>query len=78
MTTPNTIRPNATGRWRRPPARVVAGVALVVLAVVFILQNRQPTSIRVILPVVTMPLWAALTGMLVVGTGIGLVISRRH
>lgn len=48
------------------------------LAVVFILQNRQPTSIRVILPVVTMPLWAALTGMLVVGVVIGLLISRRR
>lgn len=53
-----------TSRW-------ALGAALAVLAVVFIIENRQPTEVRVLVPVLTMPLWAALTGTHRVGVRIG-------
>ncbi|MCD2194746.1 LapA family protein [Actinomycetospora endophytica] len=59
-----------TSRW-------VLGVILAVIAVVFILENRQPVEIRLLIPVVTMPLWAALTAMVVIGLLIGFLLRRR-
>jgi uncharacterized integral membrane protein len=51
---------------------------LTVLAVVFVFQNNQLTEIRVLIPVVTMPLWAALGGMLIVGAAIGYAMNWRQ
>ena len=59
-------------------SRWVIGGVLFVLAVIFILENRQPVSIRLLIPVVTMPQWAALTIMLVIGLIIGLLIRRKR
>lgn len=58
------------GRWVLP-------VLLLVLAVVFVLENRDPVSIRLLVPVVVMPQWAALTITLVIGVVIGLLVRRR-
>jgi uncharacterized integral membrane protein len=63
---------------RRPPARVLVGGVLVLLAFVFIIENREPAAIRVIIPIVVMPLWAALAGMFVVGVIVGAVWRRRR
>ncbi|MCU1665739.1 MAG: hypothetical protein QOI36_4547 [Pseudonocardiales bacterium] len=68
-----------SGRMRRrPPARVLVGGVLVLLAFVFIIENREPAAIRVIIPIVVMPLWAALAGMFVVGVIVGAVWRRRR
>ncbi|MEK8145688.1 LapA family protein [Streptomyces sp. M10(2022)] len=48
------------------PGRI-AVTALAVLAIVFICVNTAEVTIRVIVPKVTMPLWAALLGMFVAG-----------
>lgn len=60
-----------TSRW-------VVGGALLALALVFILENRQIVSIRLLIPVVMMPQWAALTLTLVIGLVIGLLLARRQ
>lgn len=68
----------AAGTRSRVSPRLGAALVLTALAVVFIVQNNQPTTIRVLIPVVTMPLWAALAGMLVVGAAIGYALNWRQ
>lgn len=63
---------------RRPPVRVIIGAVLVLLAFVFIIENREPAAIRVIIPIVVMPLWAALASMFIVGVIVGAVWRRRR
>ena len=65
----------ATSRWN---TRWVVAGALLVIALVFILENRQLTEIRLLIPVVFMPLWAALTGTLLVGIVIGVLLDRQR
>ncbi|MGH3911783.1 MAG: DUF1049 domain-containing protein [Pseudonocardiaceae bacterium] len=64
-------------RWRVSP-RMIAALVLAVIALIFIIQNNQLTAIRVLIPVVTMPLWAALAGMLIVGAAIGYTLNWRR
>lgn len=52
-------------------------ILLVVLAVVFVAQNRQPVRIHLFATTVTTPLWVALTAMLVVGLAAGTFRIRR-
>ncbi|MFE5585544.1 hypothetical protein [Kitasatospora sp. NPDC056531] len=61
-----------TKAWWLPP------LVLSALALVFIFENRAETSIRVLVPVVTMPLWAALLGIWLVGVVSGLFLARRR
>ncbi|MER7013530.1 LapA family protein [Saccharopolyspora sp. NPDC000359] len=61
---------------RRVPGRVVVGLVLVVLAVVLAFENRGLVEVRLLVPVVTLPLWTALAGMLVIGVVIGLLVGR--
>ncbi|MEV0057679.1 lipopolysaccharide assembly protein LapA domain-containing protein [Saccharopolyspora shandongensis] len=49
---------------------------LVAAAVVLAVENRQMVDIRIFVPVVAMPLWTALSVMLVVGVVVGLLVSR--
>ncbi|QUG99521.1 DUF1049 domain-containing protein [Saccharopolyspora erythraea] len=56
--------------------RVVGGLVLVALAVVFILENRHVVDIRVFVPVVSMPLWTALVAVMLVGIVVGLLLNR--
>jgi uncharacterized integral membrane protein len=63
---------------RHVPPRLVVAAILIVLAVVFIFQNSQSTQIRILVPVVTMPLWTALASMLVVGFAIGYALNWRR
>ena len=65
-------------RQRRWSARLVVGLVVVVLSVVFIVENTALTPIRVIIPVVIMPLWAALAGTMLAGIIIGLLIRNRR
>ncbi|MFE5186474.1 DUF1049 domain-containing protein [Streptomyces sp. NPDC056628] len=83
--TPKTSRrgPSADGR-RGGSARVltlrrIVALVLVVLALVLIFQNTEETEIRLLIRVVTMPLWGALLGMGVIGALIGaLLVARRR
>jgi uncharacterized integral membrane protein len=63
---------------RRPSTRVIVGAVLVVLAFIFIIENREPAAIRAIIPIVVMPLWAALTAMFVVGFTVGALWRKRR
>lgn len=68
-----------TGRRALTPSRVTTAV-LVVLAVVLIVENTRRVEIRLLVPVVTMPLYLALLGMFVIGglCGALLIRSRRR
>jgi hypothetical protein len=66
-----------TPRGRVPQSRTqgnsrrIVALVLLAVAVVFILENRQLT-------VVLMPLWAALTGTLLIGLVIGVLVDRQR
>lgn len=68
----------ATRTPSRVSPRLVGALVLTALALVFIIQNNQPTMIRLLIPVVTMPLWTALAGMLIVGMVIGYALNWRQ
>lgn len=57
-------------------ARQTVGIVLLVLAVIFILENRRSTTIRFLIPEVTAPLWVALLGSVLVGVIAGGLIAR--
>ncbi|MFE2020450.1 DUF1049 domain-containing protein [Streptomyces sp. NPDC059499] len=59
------------------PARIAVTV-LAILAIVFICVNTDEVTIRVIIPKVTMPLWAALLGMFVAGLLCGGYVMYRR
>jgi|GEM_PF-2002512 len=52
-------------------------ILLVVLAVVFVAQNRQPVRVHLLATTVTTPLWVALTAMLLIGLAAGTFRIRR-
>lgn len=59
------------------PPRVWVALALLVLAIVFILQNRQDAAIQLFMIVVTAPLWITLVVCVGIGMLIGALMSRR-
>ncbi|MFF2729554.1 DUF1049 domain-containing protein [Streptomyces sp. NPDC058008] len=59
------------------PARIVVTL-LAVLTIVFICVNTADVTIRVIIPKVTMPLWAALLGVFLAGALCGAYLFRRR
>lgn len=79
---PDTPRPEKTstkaGRSAGLNTRWIVGGVLLVLAVIFVLENREPATIRLLIPLVVMPQWAALTITLVIGFVAGLLVSRRR
>ncbi len=59
--------------------RQVVGLVILILAVVFILQNRRQTLVRFVVPEATAPLWLALLISAVLGFVVGaLLVARRH
>ena len=60
-------RPNL----RLVSARDAAALLLVILAVVFILENRGSATIRVLIPVINAPLWTALLACVLLGVVLG-------
>ncbi|MFI7383641.1 DUF1049 domain-containing protein [Streptomyces sp. NPDC049813] len=60
------------------PARI-AVLVLAVLALVFIFENTRRVKIRLLVPEVTMPLWAALAAVAVIGAICGgYFVARRR
>lgn len=52
-------------------SRWVINLALFALVVIFIAENREPVIIRLLIPIVQMPQWVALTIAVVIGGLIG-------
>lgn len=75
-TTPPPVKTTKKKGSRLSPRSIVA-LVLLALAIVFIAENTRQVKIRVIVPIVTMPLWAALTAMLVVGVLVGAFLHSR-
>ncbi|WP_328394362.1 LapA family protein [Streptomyces sp. NBC_00390] len=59
------------------PARI-AVIVLTALAIVFIFENTDPVEIRILVPLVTMPLYLALLAMFVIGALCGGLFFRRR
>ena len=59
------------------PARVLVFI-LLVLTVVFVFENTAQTEIRLLIPVITMPLWVALLIPGVIGLLSGMYLIRRR
>jgi len=65
-------------RLRAVSARTWTGVALGVLALVFILQNMQDARISIFNFDIIAPLWTILLVTLAVGMLIGFLLTRRN
>lgn len=59
------------------PGRVLVFV-LLALTVVFIFENTAQTEIRLLIPVIVMPLWVALLIPGVIGLLSGMYLARRR
>ncbi|MFE0421828.1 LapA family protein [Streptomyces sp. NPDC058953] len=64
------------GDWFTPARTTV--VVLVVLAIIFMAENTEQVRIRLIIPLVTMPLYLALLLMFVIGALCGALFFRRR
>jgi uncharacterized integral membrane protein len=60
----------------RIPLRLVVGLVLALLILVFIAENNRRTKIRFLLPEVTAPLWTALFAAALLGATAGALIAR--
>lgn len=56
------------------PPRMWVALILLVLAVVFVAQNRDATEIQVLFFALEAPLWAILTGAVALGLVVGLLL----
>jgi uncharacterized integral membrane protein len=65
-------------RERRISADTVVALILVVLGIVFVVENTRRTKIRFIGPEVRVQVWVALVISLVVGAIIGWLFERRR
>jgi lipopolysaccharide assembly protein A len=63
---------------RRISGRLVAGLILIVLLVIFGVENTRSVKMRLIIPEIRAPLFLALLIAAVVGVLIGLVIRRKR
>ncbi|KDF01681.1 hypothetical protein Y900_022805 [Mycolicibacterium aromaticivorans JS19b1 = JCM 16368] len=66
------------GAVRRFALRYWLAIILVVLAAVFITQNRDRQRVHVLWITVESPMWLLLTAMAVVGLLVGLLLHRRR
>jgi uncharacterized integral membrane protein len=77
---PRTSRPTEAASSQRAwwTSRWVLAVVLAVIAVIFVVENREPAAIRLLIPLVVMPQWAALTVSVLLGLAIGFLLRRRR
>lgn len=66
------------GAVRRFALRYWLAITLVVLAAIFIAQNRTRQRVQILWIYVEYPMWLLLTAMLVVGIVVGLLLHRRR
>lgn len=74
---PDETKP-AGGAVQRFALRYWLAILLVVLAAVFIGQNRDRQRVHVLWITVESPMWLLLTAMLAVGVIVGLLLHRRR
>ena len=74
---PDETKP-AGGAVQRFALRYWVAILLVVLAAVFIGQNRARQQVHILWITVGSPMWLLLTTMLVVGIVVGLLLHRRR
>jgi uncharacterized integral membrane protein len=65
-------------RHSRIRPRLVFDAALVVVIVVFVIENTRQTKIRFLVPQVTAPLWTALFVAALLGALAGVLIARHR
>jgi uncharacterized integral membrane protein len=58
--------------------RLIVGAVLVVLLLVFAVENRHQTRIRFIIPEVTAPLWLALLVSALIGAAACALLTRQR
>jgi len=58
--------------------RVWLGIAIAVVAIIFILQNRQPADISLVMLQVSAPLWVTLSAVFLAGFATGWLVSKRR
>lgn len=61
---------------KRLQPRLVVGAVVVVLILVFIVENTRQTRMRFLIPQVTAPLWTALFVAALLGASAGALIAR--
>ncbi|MCM2410584.1 MULTISPECIES: LapA family protein [unclassified Streptomyces] len=59
------------------PARILV-LVIAILSIVFIAENTGDVTVRVLIPLVTMPLYAALIAMFAAGMACGAYVFRRR
>lgn len=69
---------HAGGAVTRFALRYWVAIALIALAAVFIGQNRDRQSVRLLWISVESPMWLLLSAMLLVGVIVGLLLHRRR
>jgi uncharacterized integral membrane protein len=75
---PDEVAKPAGGAVRRFALRYWLAITLVVLAAIFIAQNRTRQRVHVLWITVEYPMWLLLTAILVIGVVIGLLLHRRR
>lgn len=70
--------PSAGGRFGRFVLRHWVPIVLVVLAAIFIMQNRARVPVEILWFSVTSPMWLLLIVIFAVGIVAGLLLSRRR
>jgi lipopolysaccharide assembly protein A len=75
---PEEVAKPAGGPVRRFALRYWLAITLVVLAAIFIGQNRDRQRVHVLWITVEYPMWLLLTAMLAVGIVVGLLLHRRR
>lgn len=76
--TPTPGGPAGKGPATRITPRQIAVLAIFIVLVVFIAQNRDPVRVDLFTITVTAPLWNVLVVMVLVGLVIGLLLRRRR
>ncbi|MEU6644709.1 DUF1049 domain-containing protein [Saccharomonospora sp. NPDC046836] len=64
------------GTRARVPAKLIVAAILIVIALIFILQNRQNIQIYLLTATLSGPLWAVLVGVVVLGGLTGFLLAR--
>lgn len=78
MTDTTPQRSGFAARLGAVPGRYWLALALAVLALIFVVQNREDAHVNFLFIDVTSPLWLALIISLAVGLVIGLLLRRRR
>lgn len=66
------------GRRGALTPKAITALVLLAIALIFIFENTRETEIRLLVPLVTMPLWVALLAMGVIGALIGAFFMGRR